>query len=83
LPFGYRVRFTIEEQPTATCRHLSIAVDESGMMPNPEAVRALMQEFGFVTSAPPRAGRRGDPIGRGAGPKDSPLVVWSARDIVY
>lgn len=52
LPIGYRCTFTIEEQPTATCRHLSVSVNEPGRMPSIEAVRDLMREFGFVNGIP-------------------------------
>ncbi len=48
IPMGYRVTFTIEEQPFGWCRHISISVDGTGW-PNPVAVEAIMQEFGFST----------------------------------
>jgi hypothetical protein len=48
LPFGYRVTFTVEHQPTTVCRHLSISVSDPGKLPGIAAVEMLMKEFGFI-----------------------------------
>jgi hypothetical protein len=48
LPFGYRVTYTVDQQPTAFCRHLSVSVAQRGKVPSIEAVRMLAQEFGFL-----------------------------------
>lgn len=49
IPVGFRVCFTIEEQPAPLdwCRHISISVDEAGMMPHPAAVEMILQAFGY------------------------------------
>lgn len=47
LPGGFRVTYTLEQQPPGLCRHLSISVGAPGRAPSPHAIAALMQEFGF------------------------------------
>lgn len=47
LPFGYRVVFSIEDQPGGMVRHLSMSVDTPWKVPNPLAVEMVMQEIGF------------------------------------
>jgi hypothetical protein len=47
LPFGYRFVFSIEEQPFGWARHLSVSVDEVGMLPNEVAVETMMEHFGM------------------------------------
>jgi hypothetical protein len=47
IPDGYRVVFSIEEQPIGWCRHLSVSVDKKGKYPTPQAVELIMQEFGM------------------------------------
>jgi hypothetical protein len=49
LPGGYRCAFSIEQQPPGFCSHLSISVEgrtKKGMMPSPEAVQMIAEEFG-------------------------------------
>jgi hypothetical protein len=49
FPGGYRVAFSFEEQPIGLCSHLSISVmgrKRKGMMPSPEAVEMICEEFG-------------------------------------
>jgi hypothetical protein len=49
FPGGYRAAFSIEEQPPGMCSHLSVSVEgrsKPGMMPSPEAVAAIAEEFG-------------------------------------
>lgn len=48
IPLGFAVTYTHEEQPGATCRHMSVSVDgKAGTGPNPHAVAAIMEAFGF------------------------------------
>lgn len=47
VPGGYRICFSIEQQPVGWCRHISISVDTPGMLPNIHAVDLLLNEFGF------------------------------------
>jgi hypothetical protein len=44
---GYKVVFSIEEQPVGLCKHLSISVDTKGKAPSVEAVELIMDEFGM------------------------------------
>jgi hypothetical protein len=49
FPGGYRVAYSIEEQPPGLCSHLSISVMDRakpGMMPSPEAVKMIAEAFG-------------------------------------
>jgi len=49
FPGGYRAAFSIEAQPAGLCTHLSISVfgrSKKGMMPSPQAVAMIAQEFG-------------------------------------
>lgn len=48
LPVGYRVAFSIEDQPKAgKVRHLSMSVDRRGKLPSLEVVLMVMEELGF------------------------------------
>jgi len=49
IPVGHRVVYSIENQPKCKCRHISISVDAEGMLPNTEAVKTIINEFGFLT----------------------------------
>ncbi len=49
FPGGYRACFSFEQQPPGLCSHLSISVfgrSKKGMVPSPEAVAMIAQEFG-------------------------------------
>jgi hypothetical protein len=49
FPGGYRAAFSMEEQPAGLCTHLSISVEgrsKKGMMPSPQAVAMIAEEFG-------------------------------------
>ena len=49
FPGGYRAAFSIEEQPSGLCTHLSVSVEshsKKGIMPSPEAVAIIAEEFG-------------------------------------
>lgn len=48
LPMGFPVIYTHEAQPKGLFRHLSVSVELEGRVPHPEAVRMIMQEFGFI-----------------------------------
>lgn len=49
IPEGYSVYLTIEEHPMGPVRHLSVGIrtDDPEKRPNTEAVKMLMEEFGF------------------------------------
>ena len=49
VPMGFTVIFTHETQPVGLLKHLSMSVDLAGRVPHPEAVRMLLEEFGFTT----------------------------------
>lgn len=49
FPGGYRAAFSIEQQSGGFCSHLSISVEgraKKGMMPSPQAVAMICEEFG-------------------------------------
>lgn len=46
LPVGFRIVYSIEQQPIGWCRHISVSVD-GAKLPNPMAVRMIADEFGF------------------------------------
>ena len=49
FPGGYRAAFSVEQQPSGMCSHLSISVEgrsRRGMMPSVEAVQAICEVFG-------------------------------------
>jgi hypothetical protein len=47
LPIGYRVTYTLEDQPIGRIEHISISVTRPGKMPNPVAVEMILEEFGM------------------------------------
>lgn len=47
IQHGYRVAYSVEEQPTGMCAHLSISVDKKGKLPHPVAVNEIAKEFGI------------------------------------
>ena len=47
IPMGYRVVYTIEQQPMGLSRHISISVDNPGFYPNAIAIDAIIKEFGY------------------------------------
>lgn len=48
IPDGFRVVYTIENQPMGKVRHISISISgEKGKLPNPAAVEMIISEFGF------------------------------------
>jgi hypothetical protein len=49
FPGGYRAAFSVEDQPSGLCTHLSVSVinrPKKGMMPSPEAVQMIAETFG-------------------------------------
>lgn len=44
---GFRVVYSIEEQPVGNCHHISISVDEIDKYPHPAAVEEILKEFGM------------------------------------
>lgn len=48
IPHGYHVAFSVEEQPTGLCNHLSVSVDALGKLPSPEAVSLIAEEYGMT-----------------------------------
>ena len=49
VPMGFTVIYTHETQPVALLKHLSMSVDLAGRVPHPEAVRMMLELFGYVT----------------------------------
>jgi hypothetical protein len=47
LPFGYRLVYSIEEQPKGRIRHLSMSVNEDEKLPNIEVVKEVLKIIGF------------------------------------
>ena len=47
IPYGYRAAYSVEEQPPGLCGHLSISVDQPGMLPHPAAIKAIAEAFGI------------------------------------
>jgi hypothetical protein len=47
IPVGYRVVYTIEDQPAGKVRHLSVSVDKVGKVPSITAVQEIMRMIGF------------------------------------
>jgi len=47
IPVGFRVAYSIEEQPCGWCRHMSVSVSTKDRVPSIPAVEMLMKEFGF------------------------------------
>lgn len=47
IPMGFKVVFTIEEQPAGWARHFSISSQNHQRTPNPEGVNMLLPLFGF------------------------------------
>jgi hypothetical protein len=47
IPSGYRVVYSVEEQPRFLAKHISISVKKKGMYPHIEAVNEIISEFGF------------------------------------
>jgi len=50
LDHGWRVVFTVEDQPMGMCRHLSVSVSSlaEGKAPNPAGVAMIARELGFA-----------------------------------
>ena len=49
FPGGYRCAYSVEQQPPGLCTHLSISVmgrAKKGMLPSPQAVAMICEEFG-------------------------------------
>ena len=47
MPFGYRIVYSVENQPSGKVRHLSMSVDEDDKCPNMAAVQETMKMLGF------------------------------------
>lgn len=45
---GFKVVFSIEEQPFGWSRHLSISVNDPNKVPHQAAAEMIMKEFGFT-----------------------------------
>ncbi len=49
IPSGYRAIYTVEQQPNGWCQHISVAVDDPAMWPNPKAVQHILDKcFGVA-----------------------------------
>lgn len=47
IEVGYRIAYSIENQPAGKVRHLSVSVNEDGHLPSPAAVEQIMMLIGF------------------------------------
>jgi len=48
VPVGYKVVYSIEQQPNGWCQHFAFAVNRPKMAPNPEAVSQILEQcFGI------------------------------------
>jgi hypothetical protein len=47
IPIGYRTVYSLEDQASGMCRHISISVPNSGKLPSIPAVQMIIKEFGF------------------------------------
>lgn len=50
LPSGYRVVYSIEQQPVGTFSHLSVSNSKSSKLPSISVVETIMSEFGMGES---------------------------------
>ena len=48
IPVGYKVVYSIEDQPAGKVRHLSVSVDAKGKLPSIPAVKEIMIMLGFT-----------------------------------
>jgi hypothetical protein len=48
LPRGYMVTYTHERQSFGVVRHISVSVDDRAVMPHPEAIEMILDEFGMT-----------------------------------
>lgn len=49
---SYRCAYSVEEQPHGMCRHLSVSTPKPGMVPNPIAMKLIVELFGFTRTEP-------------------------------
>ncbi len=47
LPFGYKIVYSIENQPVGNVRHLSMSIDADGKLPSTVVVKIIMKMIGF------------------------------------
>lgn len=47
IPDGYKVVYSIENQPVGTVRHLSVSVNRRGKLPSTHSVIEIMKLIGF------------------------------------
>lgn len=47
IPVGYKVVFTVEQQPSFKMRHASISTGADGKLPHPVAVQSIIEMLGF------------------------------------
>lgn len=45
FPDGFKVVYSVEEQPVGWCKHLSVSVASTDKLPHIEAVKIIMKEF--------------------------------------
>jgi hypothetical protein len=53
LPIGYRLAISYEQQPAGLCLHISLSVDKPKLLPNPHAVKMVLQACGIDLDNPP------------------------------
>jgi hypothetical protein len=49
LPLGYKIVYSMEEQPFGLCRHISIS--QGGLIPQTQDIFEIMNHFGFKSNA--------------------------------
>jgi hypothetical protein len=47
IPVGYRVAFSLEQQPSGRFRRISISVPTTGKVPSVPAAQEIIKEFGY------------------------------------
>jgi hypothetical protein len=50
IPYGYRVVYSIEDQPVGRIKHISVSVDDSKALPSIPALAEIAGLFGFDPS---------------------------------
>lgn len=51
IPDGFRVVYSIDEQPSGLMRHISISIPISDKGPHPAAINMIIHEYGFKGNA--------------------------------
>lgn len=69
IPAGYKVVYSIEQQPVGWCQHISVSVDTHGLWPSEHAVSEILEKlFNIKWNPNPK---RPDPA-----KPDMPVQLW-------